>query len=258
MSKINEILGEFECTTLKDLNSVRLMDRIDKKFVLSIKDLPVFLKQISKNYKVLAIDNKLNLSYKTVYYDTVDFAMYLKHHNGLLNRYKIRHRSYLDNGKVFLEIKLKNNKGRTIKDRIGIISTKTNFLENEIDFIATKTPYKAEELSPKVIVGYLRYTFVNKKSNEKVTVDTNLSFSNSNENFEIKNLVIVEVKQAVKVKSTVLSALKDLNVKRMSISKYCVGVNYLYPTLKKNNFKKKLVSLNKLMNGTSFDHIAGI
>jgi hypothetical protein len=258
VSKINEILNEFERITLKDLNSIKLMDRTDKKFVLSIKDLPVFLKQLSKNYNVLAIDNKLNFSYKTVYYDTVDFAMYLKHHNGFLNRYKIRQRSYLDNGKVFLEVKLKNNKGRTIKDRTAKINTQTSFLENEIDFIASNTPYKAEELFPKVIVGYSRYTFVNKISNEKITVDTDLTFSNSKENFEIKNLVIVEVKQGTKVKSLALSVLKDIKIKPMSISKYCVAVNYLYPTLKNNNFKEKLVSLNKIINGTSFDHIAGI
>ena len=47
-------------------------------------------------------------------------TLYHDHHNGKLNRYKVRRRRYIDTDTEFLEVKLKNNKKRTIKSRIKL------------------------------------------------------------------------------------------------------------------------------------------
>ena len=62
-------------------------------------------------------DGKLIHDYKSLYYDTEDWKFYLDHHNGRVNRNKIRFREYVGSKLTFLEIKLKNNKGKTIKKR---------------------------------------------------------------------------------------------------------------------------------------------
>lgn len=258
MNGLIQILESFNKISLEELNSVKLMNRTDTKFVLSVNKLPVFLKKLSSDFKILSIENKHSLSYTTLYFDTPGFSMYLKHHNKVLNRYKVRHRNYLDTNTGFLELKYKTNKGRTIKDRLVKNEIHDNWSIAEKNLIEKKTPYTAETLFPTVLVKYNRITFLNNNLNEKITIDLNLEFSNKEYMHSLKKIAIIEVKQSANVKTSVHSLLRDLKVKPFSISKYCLGVNYLYPHLKKNNFKEKLVTLNKIINDTTVDHYANI
>src|SRR5438105_3236213 len=100
------------------MDGVKLMNRTDTKFTFNLDQFEDILSDIIENYYVLEIDGKRISRYKTLYYDTTKLNLYIKHHNGELNRYKIRHRSYVESDIGFLEVKFKNNKGRTIKDRI--------------------------------------------------------------------------------------------------------------------------------------------
>jgi hypothetical protein len=258
LEKITEILKPFKKISLTDLNSVKLLDRTDIKFATSVFKLSYLLKHLSADYKVLSINNEYEFPYKTLYYDTPDLAMYLKHHNGNLNRFKIRERAYMNNEKRFLEVKFKNNKGRTIKERILRTETNNDFSATEASFIQEKTPYSANLLEAKVLVNYSRITLVNKDNTEKITIDSDIRFSGNDLNQEMKNLIIVEVKQSVRSRSAILSILRSLKIPQVSFSKYCLGINFLYPNVKKNNFKEKLITLNKIINDTSFIHIADI
>lgn len=258
MEKIGEILKPFEKISLTDLNSVKLMNRIDTKFATSFSKLQPLLSQLHSNYKILSIDGHQLFSFKTSYYDTQQLSMYLKHHNGALNRYKIRERNYLNGGAVYLEIKFKNNKGRTIKERIKRTGAACDFSEAEKIFINERTPYSCHSLSLKVVVSYSRITMVSNDLNEKITIDCDINFSDKQVDHKLENLIIIEVKQSCRSKTPVFSILRDLRIKPISLSKYCLGVNFLYPSVKKNNFKEKLVTLNKIINDTSFIHIAGI
>ena len=257
MSDLNNILNCFNKINLNELNAVKLMNRTDTKFVLSVNKLPIFLKKLSSDFKILSIENKFSLSYATVYYDTSDFIMYFKHHNKVLNRYKIRHRNYLETNTGFLELKFKNNKGRTIKTRLVKNDVKENWNLAEQEFINLNTPYKAESLLPKVLVKFNRLTFLNNNLKEKITIDLNLEFSNEESHQRIDELAIIELKQSDNAKNSGFHILRNLKIKPLSISKYCLGVNFLYPYLKKNNFKEKLVTLNKIINDTSY-HISNI
>ncbi len=258
MGTINNILKKFERLGLKEINPFKLMDRTDTKFTFSSGDLPLILDQLSSHYKVLSVDDNLKLSYQTQYYDTPGFDMYLRHHNDTLNRYKVRQRSYKESKTGFLEIKLKNNKGRTIKERIEQTVLQSKWTETEKNFIANRTTYDPKMLNPSVLVKYTRITLINASFTEKVTFDSEISFFNENNVHELGNVVIAEVKQAVKAKTPAFAILKDLGIKPVSLSKYCLGVNYLYPDLKKNNFKQKLITLRKIINDKPIGHIAGI
>jgi len=258
LENIIGILNSFETISLTDLNSVKLMSRIDTKFAAPSAKLITLLNQLKSNYKILSIDSNQLFPFSTSYYDTQDLSMYLKHHNGALNRHKIRERHYLNDGVAYLEIKFKNNKGRTIKKRIKRDRSSIGFSETEKVFIEENTPYLSHALSLKVVVNYSRITLVNKSLNEKITIDFEINFSERNTNHELKNLIIIEVKQPFRTKTPAFIMLRELMVKSISLSKYCLGVNFLYPIVKKNNFKEKLVTLNKIINDTSINHIAGI
>ncbi|MBT4478083.1 MAG: VTC domain-containing protein, partial [Flavobacteriales bacterium] len=107
-------LNKFETITLSEMDDVKLMSRTDTKFVFNFSRLPEFLEKLSPFYKVLLIDGNLIHDYKSLYFDTEDRKFYIEHHNRRVNRNKIRFREYVGSGLTFLEIKLKNNKGKTI------------------------------------------------------------------------------------------------------------------------------------------------
>ena len=76
-------------------------------------------------------DNCYIQDYRSLYYDTVDRQFFLDHHNERVNRYKVRFREYVNSGLSFLEVKCKNNKKKTIKNRIQVDAISSDGLSEE-------------------------------------------------------------------------------------------------------------------------------
>ena len=108
-------IDPYSIISLEEMNEVRLMNRVDRKFCFNRVDLQEILDTVSDDYYMLHIDTEHMLHYSTIYFDTSANDMFNAHHNGKLNRYKVRKRKYDISGKSFLEVKFTNNKGRTIK-----------------------------------------------------------------------------------------------------------------------------------------------
>ncbi len=145
------VLGKFDKVSLEDLKGVSLMKSVDQKFILPKGRLDQLLDSISNHYySMLEIDNKSNMHYQTAYFDTSKDDMYKAHHNGKLNRFKIRYQNYSDTDTGFLELKFKNNKGRTTKSRIPSTSFSGDFTCRESNFIDINTPYSTENLTIKL------------------------------------------------------------------------------------------------------------
>ncbi|MFC2129378.1 polyphosphate polymerase domain-containing protein, partial [Bacteroidota bacterium] len=188
------------------------------------------------------------LEYRTTYYDTPDYEMYTAHHNGKLNRFKIRTREYMVSKIHFLEVKFKNNKGRTLKERVRRIDGDLEFHENETAFLADSAPYTVDDLIPKLWNHFIRLTLVHKSAQERLTIDFNLSFKNEkNEEAEVPQLSIIEVKQdKYTADSEIIKVLRKYHINETRISKYCIGTAMLNPWIKRNRFKIKLLAIDKL------------
>ncbi|MBK6987513.1 MAG: VTC domain-containing protein [Bacteroidetes bacterium] len=111
MENLDNILSAFDPISLKQMDGVSLQDRLDTKFMFKDSLLPALLERMKENYFVLEIKGKRYNHYETLYFDTSDFGLYLRHHNGRVNRYKFRSRRYVESDLNFFEIKFKNNKG---------------------------------------------------------------------------------------------------------------------------------------------------
>lgn len=248
MTEIENILKQFSPVSLKEMDGVKLMNRTDTKFTFKLDLLPQLLNEIKPFYKCLNIESNVISNYQTLYYDTNNLMLYNKHHNGELNRFKIRHRTYVDSNLGFLEVKFKNNKGRTIKERIKENTPLTEFNEKAYAFLQTELPFNPNILKPIIWVNYSRITLVNNLSAERVTIDINLEFKKNDQSLQLSNLVIAEVKQDKKQPSQFRDAMKKMRIREGSISKYCFAVAFMYSNVKKNNFKEKLLSLKHIIN----------
>ncbi len=242
-----KILEKFAPISLKKMDGVKLMNRTDTKFTFNFNQFEEILNDISEFYYVLEIDGKRISRYKTLYYDTTKLNLYIKHHNGELNRYKIRHRTYIESNIGFLEVKFKNNKGRTIKDRIKKKDV-PEIWEGEAEIFLNKMlPFEPKTLLPVLWVNYSRLTLVNKTDTERLTIDLDLEYVNEGVTKNLSNLVIAEVKQEKRKASPFLKVMKKYHIRQGSISKYCLGIALTCDSVKKNNFKEKIHLIKHLI-----------
>jgi hypothetical protein len=231
------------------MDSVKLMNRTDTKFLLTLEQLKSILLEVQSDYKVLVIDGRSLNSYETLYYDTNDFLFYRRHHCGKKNRYKIRKRKYVESNLTFLEVKFKTNKDRTIKDRTKLPSIDEDLNQVELDFIENETHLDLL-FEPKLWNRFQRITFVSLIMPERITIDLDLSFSYDEREIHWENVVIAEVKQQRQNRhSPFMIALKKRLIRQESVSKYSLGAAMLFPELKSNSFKSKILKLRKLNNG---------
>ena len=232
--------------TLKELQAAdsALMDRVDTKFTLTASQLGAILGTVADTYSVLTIEATRLQHYHTCYFDTPDLLFYQQHHNGHRNRFKVRSRTYLDSDLAFLEVKVKNNKERTIKHR-----QKTEPLSQQITpelqcFLAQHIPVAPESLRPQLANTFTRLTLVNRGSPERVTIDFDLCFAWRGGTTHYSQLVIAEVKQPrFSRQSPFVQALATHHSQKMGFSKYCMGIASERAEVKHNWFKPTLMSL---------------
>lgn len=244
--EIENALKGFQPISLPEMDGVKLLSRIDTKFLCTRSQLVSILSKLKMDYRVLEIDGKQLMTYKTIYYDTVDFRMYLQHQNGKLNRFKIREREYVESDLRFLEVKLKTNKGRTVKSRLKRPATENSFNNEELSFLGEKLPFSPLDLKVQLYNQYKRITLTNQI--ERVTIDFDMEFKSNNEQFvAFPEVVIIEVKQGkFTLNSPMVSLLKNLRIRNNGFSKYCVGTMMMHENLKSNTFKSKIQLINHL------------
>jgi hypothetical protein len=163
----------------------------------------------------------------------------------------VRARTYVDSDISFLEVKRKNNKGRTTKVRIRIpLDAVDNIAGNAeaMEFLSQNSTIPGSEIIPQLSNSFERITLVNKEKTERLTIDAHIHFKNLSTGIEkdATDLVVVELKQDGQCFSLFKSLLTNYKVLPKSFSKYALGSAVTNPNLKTNRFKNKLRFINKL------------
>jgi hypothetical protein len=245
---MTDLINTFAPISLEQMSGVKLMNRTDTKFVTTTDRLRQLLQMARKDYYVQEIDGERNLEYDTTYFDTTAFDMYNQHQWNHTNRQKIRFRTYCISGLQFMEVKTKNNHGRTKKKRIEV--TDMNVCEQaKSDFLGKHLRYAVDTLQPALNNHFSRITLVNKAKTERLTIDSALRFHNivSGVDKDMGRLVIIELKRDGMVYSPVLEMLRQLRIHPHGFSKYCMGSALTNPELSVNRFKCKLIEINKIV-----------
>jgi len=252
IDSFTQLIASFNSISLAEMDAVTLMNRVDTKYIINNSQLSDLLVMALKHYRIVEIDGKRIIPYSTIYFDTDTTEMYLMHHNGKLNRSKVRMRSYIDSGISFLEIKSKNNKGRTTKNRIGITNEQFAMMtmkEKDKVFLKEMDVHPGL-LIPQIQNNFRRITLVDNKMTERITLDTRLSFKNVSTGLskKVEDLVIIEMKQDGASASHFGEYLRAIRINSGSMSKYCMGMMLVNPDLKSNGFKNKLRKISKITN----------
>jgi hypothetical protein len=249
-----EVWQKMPTITLDEMSAIKLMNRVDTKYVLSEETCHELLRRAAKDYSVQVIGDVRACRYSTLYYDTADLDMYTTHHNRHLTRQKIRTRTYVESGITFIEVKNKTNRGRTKKKRIAIdeeFFARVTQSAEATEFLRQRANYTPEDIAPALITSFDRITLVNHAHTERLTIDMNLRFTNMRsaepQEQQIERMVIVELKQDGLCYSPMKDIMLGLRVKPLKVSKYCVGTALTNPTVKANRFKAKIRLIHKTL-----------
>lgn len=251
MENIQHILNEFESVSLSEMETVKLLDRNESKFLLNLDRLPELLLRAQEQYRVLNVTGFQIIPYQTRYFDSPEFDFYLAHHNGKLNRHKVRHRYYPLTGEGFLEIKFRLNTGRTRKVRFPLAQLELPLKQEATNFLFNHLGSSASRLLPNVQVNYNRISLVSKQHAERITIDTGLNAAVEGRTRNFGDLAIVEIKRSARQDSTLLNSLKEMRVKELGLSKYCLAIASLYTGIKKNNFKELILTVQQFQPALS-------
>lgn len=241
------VLQTFESVSLAEIERVKLLNRIDSKYIFHKNVLPEILSEIKPYYHVLEINQKRSHSYESLYFDTDDYELYYQHHNGKLNRLKIRYRRYSDTGLVFFEVKKKISNSRTVKYREERQSLNKE-LQNADYQLFNCFLQKPKRLHDQLWIYFNRITLVRKDFSERLTLDLNLVFQKDDLRKANQGLVVAEIKQDKGcVFSPIVQSFKKRHIAQSNFSKYSVGIASL-ENVKRNSFKPVLLKLNKILS----------
>ena len=246
---IQEILNQYEPITLEDMKEIRLMNRIDTKFVTTVPVLRQLLDIAREDYFVQETGG-------------LRCKMYQVHEAGHLVRQKLRIRSYVDAGLNFLEVKTKNNHGRTKKKRMAMEGFDALNPDHAIrferqndqfvaydDFLQSYLRYAPQSLTEQLENRFDRITLVNKGKTERLTIDSNLRFHNiaTDKSRHMGDIVIIELKRDGLKPSPILPKLLELRIHPHGFSKYCIGSALTNDDLRRNRIKPRLHSIERFL-----------
>ena len=237
--------------TLDEMNAVKLMNRTDAKFLTDEATLrSVLADAAAAGYRVLVTEGERLSPYSSVYFDTPELRMFYDHHNRRLVRQKVRTRCYLRSRQAFLEIKRKNNHGRTSKKRIGIEPGEMMAFADNADacgYLARHSWFTAADISPVLETRFTRITLVNPALTERLTIDTCLTFKNfrTGHAATLQNAVIIELKQDGRARSQMRRIFLEHRIKPVRVSKYCIALTLTDPLAKSGRFKAKVRTIEK-------------
>ena len=251
---LTEILSAFSPVSLAEMDAVRLMNRIDTKYVTSEATLLRLLEDAAAaGYRVLETEGERIALYDSIYFDTPSLKMFYDHRNKRLVRQKVRTRCYRNSGVTFLEIKRKSNKGRTKKKRTALPESEWADFRGDAAaaaYLAAHSAYTAAELEPILETCFRRITLVNPEMTERMTIDSCLCFKNfrTGKEASLRDAVIIERKQDGRAASPMKGLLLHRRIHPLRVSKYCLAVTLTDPSVIPGRFKLKVRAIEKLIN----------
>lgn len=244
---ISRIVPQWEPVSLPELvNTAELLTRVDRKYLLREHDAFETLARAATGSRVLEIEKNRIFRYESVYFDTPDHLSYRLTALSRRRRFKLRTRCYVDTGGTYLELKTKNGRGATTKERttydppsLGHLTSEGKRFLNTL-FEQHRLPTELiERFAPSLISRYQRTTLL-MPDGSRATIDTELNWANpQNQGIMLPGYVILESKSAG-APSPLDLALWHAGHRPSRISKFGTGTAALNPDLPRNKWARTL------------------
>lgn len=228
-----------------------LLDRVDRKYLVPLTVLPTLLHRLPASAEVLRVDGRDRFGYDTVYFDTPDLRSFRTAARRRPVRWKVRTRTYTDSDASWIEVKLRDRRGRTVKHRQPRTAGEpTSLTEADRAFVRGFEDGRSLDeaalaaLVPTLRTGYRRVTLHEPVSASRATVDLGLRGSlvevdGPGRAVDLCGYAVVETKTAGRP-GPVDRVLWDLGYRPVRFSKYGTSMVALRPELPSNRWRRAL------------------
>jgi hypothetical protein len=248
------LTAPFAAISLEALNAkAAMLERLDHKYVVRADALRAVVADLAPLFDVLEIDGRRAFTYETCYFDDPELRSYFDHHQGRRQRMKVRVRRYVDAALCFVEVKLKDKRGITVKKRMPYAPDKFGTLDAQALAHVSRC-HEAQygrpfdrPLAPVLQMSYRRTTLVAREGGERLTIDSGIRFLGGADGFGPEDGVFI-----VETKSAHGHGLADAVMRRHhqhptnGCSKYCVGLSATGAVPRFNRFRPALRRLGVL------------
>lgn len=243
-----DAVNAFPGITLTDLQTeAAFLTRHDRKYLVPEESLGLLLAGIDPTTRVLEIDGQRSFGYLTPYFDDRNYAAYLSAARRRPNRFKVRTRLYTDSGICLLEVKTRDARGRTVKERIAHDENSLLRISDSECVWLSQFPQVARYahgLRHCITTRYQRTTLMLANGAGRITIDRDLEFSRPDgEARMVQGLLIIETKGAGGA-THVDHLLWRMGYRPESMSKFASGLSLLVPDLPANHWHRLRTRLN--------------
>lgn len=238
------LAAPFRPISLHALNAkAAMLERLDNKYIVSAAALEQALPELARHFDMLEIDGRRAFTYQTHYFDDNERRSYFDHHQGRRQRIKVRVRRYVDAGLCFVEVKLKDKRGVTVKKRLPYELDKCSMLD-ERAVAHVEHAYRelygrafGQALAPVLEMSYRRLTLVARSGGERMTIDSGIRFGADDNACAIADGVFIVETKSARGNGIADKVLRGLHQHPTSgCSKYCVGMSLTGAVGKRNKF----------------------
>jgi hypothetical protein len=241
-------IDAFEPLSDQEVQKVKFSDKEEMIFSFNCTFLPQLIESTKGDYSILIHNGKKYSSYKLLYFDTPKNRFYLDAHNGKRNRFVVRFRQCIESNITYFEVKYINKKGRKKKKKIEVDEIKTTLGEEEIALLKKVMPKKkARKLTPRITCEFKRFVLINKQNKHKVTVDSDMKFTNNSSEIHYSDITTATILQERYDRSSKINAvLRESGIRQGQIGNYALGMS-IFGDQKTNIYKEKEYRINKLI-----------
>jgi hypothetical protein len=244
-------VDELTTMSLAELDAIAALHiRNDRKYVVDEATVDLMIDELAADLRVLQIDGLRRFEYRSVYFDTPEYDLHHAAATGRRRRFKVRTRVYEDSGQAMLEVKTKDGRGRTVKERLDYDITDSTQLTPEgrqfvqMALTSSDVPLTNEVLSdtglqPVLTTAYRRSTIVHETSGTRATIDRALVCTAPDGRSTSLDAVIVESKSPTAV-GPVDRWMWAHGHRPVKISKCSTGLAALNPELPSNKWRRTL------------------
>jgi hypothetical protein len=229
--------------SLAQLNQrAAMMERLDNKYLLAPAQMHAAIGHFLEHFEILAIDGLRSFRYDSCYFDDAELGNYHDHQRGKRQRFKVRVRRYLDSDLCFLEVKLKDRRGITLKKRWPHQASQFEQLDatelRQIEAVYQHQYGHAYGLPicQQLRNSYQRVTLVSKTGAERMTIDHTLRFNANGKTIDFPDVFLLETKSH-NANGLADRILREQHQHPISgCSKYCVGLSVTGAVQRYNRF----------------------
>ncbi|MGY1743465.1 MULTISPECIES: polyphosphate polymerase domain-containing protein [unclassified Blastococcus] len=170
--------------------------RVDRKYVLPVAAADRLVARLGRaeGARVLDDGGARDFGYASLYLDTAELTGYHLAARGRRRRFKVRRRTYLDSSDAFVEVKTRGARGATVKQRVPDDGGWAGFVEAALAG-AGHPGVRSADLHPVLHTAYRRTTLLLPATDDRVTVDTGLTWSlPGGASLRLPGLAVVETK----------------------------------------------------------------